>query len=67
MDGVRDWRLRKPSTHTREVKETLPQEVRMLIEQLRETIKDHEQRLATQEAFRNGLIGEATNKLKGVA
>jgi hypothetical protein len=47
--------------------ETLPPEVRMVIDQMLATIKDHEVRLAQTEGFQSALVCEATNKLKGAA
>ena len=69
MDGVtpRNWRQKKAVTHTRELKEFLPPEVRTLIDQMLATIKDHEQRLVASEQFQNALIREAANKLRGAA
>jgi hypothetical protein len=43
MDGVRDWRLRKPGTHTREVQtevrvESLPKDVQELLLEMADEI-----------------------------
>ena len=47
--------------------ETLPPEVRMVIDQVLATVKDHENRIAGMEGFQAALIREATTKLKGAA
>lgn len=47
--------------------ETLPPEVRMVIDQLRATVMDHERRIAVVEAFQSALIKEAVSKMKGAA
>lgn len=47
--------------------ETLPPEVRMVIDQIIATVKDHEERIAGMEGFQGALIREATSKLKGAA
>lgn len=57
--------MRRKSTDVRT--ETLPVEVRMVIEQILATVRDHEQRVVSIEAFQSALIREATSKLRGAA
>lgn len=47
--------------------ETLPQEVRLLIEQMRATCSDHERRLAQLERVNQALVAEASAKVRGAA
>jgi len=47
--------------------ETLPTEVRTAIDRVIATVLDHEERIASIEAFQTALIREATSKLKGAA
>ena len=47
--------------------ETLPIEVRTAIDRVIATGLDHEERIASIEAFQSALIREATSKLKGAA
>ena len=47
--------------------ETLPLEVRTAIDRVIATVLDHEERIASIEAFQTALIREATSKLKGAA
>ena len=56
-DSVRDWRLKKPGTHTREVhKEALPAEVVARIEALEQGIADVAAQAAKQFALINDLL-----------
>jgi hypothetical protein len=50
-----------------ETRETLPDEVRMVIDQIVATVKDHERRLVMAETFQEALIREATRKMQGAA
>ena len=54
-----EMRLKKP--------ETLPPDVRMVIDQVIATVRDHGERIASIEGFQSALIREATSKLKGAA
>lgn len=44
--------------------ETLPPEIRMVIEQLKAVAQDHEKRITGIEAFREVLITEAVAKIR---
>lgn len=47
--------------------EALPQEVRMVIDQMCATIRDHESRVVKLEAYINALLKEAKSTLRGAA
>lgn len=59
--------MRKKAVHKEIRTESLPPEVRMVIDQALATIRDHEQRLVGIEAFRDCLVKEAAIKLRGAA
>lgn len=47
--------------------ETLPPEVRMVIEQMKATLSDHETRVALLERINQALVAEASAKVRGAA
>lgn len=60
--------IRARGQHTREVRsETLPPEVKAIIEQMIATLDNHETRLARLEATNAALITEAVAKIRGAA
>lgn len=70
MHTGHDARTRAVIEHARrksEVRETLPSEVRMVIEQLKAAQSDHETRIALLERINQALVAEASAKMKGAA
>ena len=64
VNALLHWRDRRVrETH----KESLPQEVRMVIEQMKAMLNDHEGRLAQLERINQALVAEAFAKVKGAA
>lgn len=64
VDPLLSWRDRRiRETH----KESLPAEVRMVIEQMKAMLNDHESRLAMLERINQALVAEAAAKVKGAA
>lgn len=60
--------MRRKATEKETIRtETLPPEIRIVIDQLRATVVDHEKRLVGVETFQAALIREAVTKMKGAA
>lgn len=51
----------------REIREKLPEELKLIVEQIFATLADHEKRIVGTEKFQGALIGEAATKMKGAA
>jgi ribosomal 50S subunit-associated protein YjgA (DUF615 family) len=56
--------MRRKGVSTEIRTETLPPEIRMVIDQLKAVAQDHEKRLTGVEAFRDTLVTEAQNKAR---